>query len=213
MRVCKTIRQESLCMFYGENIFDMEIYLGDPAMEPPSEVHQRLKFLRSIKLLIQYAHFQYMKEVVILATLYRYEDAPEEKEVMGLAVRILQDQPLVIPLEEADEWGIEEAHPVLRDVDIYFEYPELDPTDWGDNEPVHQAVETQLEHYGYLYHLEGFDDVNLLLDKPRVGRLCEVLSLLLGQSSVERHVFTWVSAHSLIGHEINSSTASMTNIT
>lgn len=185
MRLCQTTRQETLAIFYCENCFTFNLHLRDPASEPPKEEHQWLKFIRAIKLLSKSPYFQYIQELEIVAILHGYD-----KDVGGAnleyGVRILRDRPRVCAEEEMrpsihDNWYSSiSGEPIL-------DTQELRPGDWGNIDLVHQAVETQL-----LYWRADYLPISvraITLGNARISRLCEVLSLLLGQSRAQKHVF------------------------
>lgn len=192
-RACKTTRRETLAIFYTENIFTMDIHQRDPAMEPPKEEHERFKFLRGLKLLTESAYFPQIRDLEIVTTIY-CDDEEIERGEMDFAVRIFKDGRHLETEEECTPAYDEEMEElsVLSQVDSLPErdYRPLGPTDWSNIDLVHQEVEGELLIYGHEFALDRAYGEAFLLENARVGRLCEVLSILLGPCGEEIEVFS-----------------------
>lgn len=185
MRLCRTTRNETLGIFYCENIFTIDVYLRDPASEPLEEEHQRLKFLRALKMFTATPYFASIQEIEVVAILH-----PSDQDSIGKKmcydVRILKKRPRVITEEEYDPDDLEMWEAFFKGTQ-FANTQELRPNDWSNFEDVSYAIEAQLLYWAVDYPRLSGEVVTLRT--VRTGRLCEVLTLLMGESQTERHVF------------------------
>lgn len=182
-RVNRQIRKETLGIFYAENKFAMNIHILDPWKTDHLEEHQRLRFLRSVKLLAVSGHFDLIQQLEI----FGYSPKPQGPLLnppVAMRLRISNNKPKICVWESDDDPDDDNLE-WFWDVNcVGYDY-----TDWKSIDDATFAVEMQkLILCGNLV-FGGVPDMAKELNDMSTGRICEVLRLLLGTTATEKFIY------------------------
>lgn len=105
---------------------------------------------------------------------------------MRYGLRLLKNRPKVIIEDEFDS-NDEDMVNARFQGNQFADTQELKPNDWSNFEDVSLAVEQQLCYWAEDYSPQSRFAVTL--ETTRTGRLCEVLTLLMGEPQTKKHIF------------------------
>lgn len=181
-RVNRVVRGETLSLFYASNQFELSIPIINSEIDAPDQLHQHIRLLRGIRSLVQNGYFQFMNDLAVhLISDPGAHDSGFHGMRRVLMARLLKKDTHIL------------TSPIMRDylpVQSYFlqvDRPGAGGIDWRNEDAVHHVVASYKERLSDELSAKGRLELSIEVENTPCCQMCQILSILLGNSSIIGH--------------------------